>query len=172
MPYAESYKEDKDLLDEIDGSLSCYYICNCVDFMCSFLFEEVVDHVADQHVTPKDYFDSQEIKVRTAACIIRPLGIILTCIGFYLLFSPIIALLNWIPLVGFLLGGIVAIAAAIFAFVVGTVLSVLVIAISWVVYRPLIGCILLTAVGLGIFLIFFFPGGEVHEDVASAAAAD
>ena len=66
-----------------------------------------------------------------------------------------------------------AIAAAIFAFVVGTVVSVLVIAISWVVYRPIIGCILLTAVGLGIFLIFFFPGGEkIHEDATSAAMAD
>lgn len=101
------------------------------------------------------------------------MGILLTCIGFYLLFAPIIALLNWIPFVGFLLGGIVAIAAAIFAFVVGTVVSVLVIAISWVVYRPIIGCILLTAVGLGIFLIFFFPGGEeIHKDATSAAVAD
>ena len=128
--------------------------------------------VADEHITSKSYFDSQDVKLRAAACIVRPLGIILTCIGFYLLFSPIIALLNWIPLVGWLLGGIVAIAAAIFALVVGTVLSVLVIAISWVVYRPLIGLLLLTAVGLGIFLIFFFPGGEGQEDAVSVAAAD
>ena len=144
-----------------------------MDFICKNIFEETVDHVADQHITSKDYFHAQELKMRTAACIIRPLGILLTCIGFYLLFSPIIALLNWIPLVGFLLGGIVAIAAAIFAFVVGTVISVLVIAISWVVYRPIIGFILLTAVGLSIFLIFFFPGGEeIHEDATSAAMAD
>ena len=36
----------------------------------------------------------------------------------------------------------------------------LVIAIAWVFYRPLIGITLLVAVGVGVYFIFFFNKGE------------
>merc|ERR1712032_376334 len=49
-------------------------------------------------------------------CCLRPTMIFLCMVGFYLLFSPIIQLLAWIPLVGWLLAWIVKIAAAITAF--------------------------------------------------------
>ena len=69
---------------------------------------------------------------------------------------PIIALLKWIPLVGWLLGGVVSAAAFLFALVVGSVLAILVIAIAWVFYRPLFGVLMLTLVGIGVYFIFFF----------------
>jgi len=90
-----------------------------------------------------------------AAKIIRPSGIILNILGLYFLFAPVIAVLNWIPLVGWLLGGVVGLAAALFALVVGLVLSSLTIAIAWVFYRPLIGLVLLSGVAIGLYLIFF-----------------
>ena len=99
--------------------------------------------------------------------------------GFYLLFSPVIAVLKWIPLVGWLLGGVVSFAAAIFGVIVGGVISLLIIALAWVVYRPLIGLTLLAGVGVGVYFIFFFKKGEVEiiddtmlEEAAAAAGSD
>ena len=105
--------------------------------------------------------------------IIRPGGIVLTIVGIYLLFSPVIALLSWIPLVGSLLGLVVSAAAFIFALIVGLVISTLVIAIAWVVYRPLIGVSLLVLVSIGIYFIFVFPSGEAAvADDGSATTSD
>lgn len=92
----------------------------------------------------------------SAAKFFRPSGIFLCILGFYFLFAPIIALLKWIPLVGWLLGGFVAVAAAIFAFIVGGTISCLVIAIAWVFFRPLIGIPLLLAVATSCYFIFFY----------------
>ena len=61
-----------------------------------------------------------------------------------------------IPLVGWLLSGIVAIAAAVFAFVVGLTLSILTIAIAWVFFRPLYGISLLVLVCISVYFAFFF----------------
>ena len=79
--------------------------------------------------------------------------------GLYLLFQPIISILDMIPFVGFLLSGIVAIAAVIFALVVGLTLSTLTIAIAWVFFRPMIGIPLLAIVGISTYLIFVYDWG-------------
>ena len=65
-------------------------------------------------------------------------------------------MLNWIPLVGWLLGSIVSIAAMVFAFVVGLILSTLIIAVAWVFFRPLIGIPLLIGVGVGSYFTFYY----------------
>jgi len=70
-----------------------------------------------------------------------------------LLFSPIIALLSWIPLVGHLLGAIFMFAAVVFALLWANTLHFLIMGISWVVYRPLYGIMMLSLVGLGIAII-------------------
>ena len=76
-----------------------------------------------------------------------------------------------IPFVGWLLGGIVAVAAIIFSIVVGLTLSVLTIAVAWVFFRPLIGIPLLIIVGISIYLIFFFDWSKeepLGEDTTPA----
>ena len=127
-----------------------------VDCCCEAAFEEVVDHVVDAKETAAEYFSEQHKRIKMASRVVRPAGILATIIGFYLLFAPVIALLSWIPLVGWLISSVVALAAAIFAIVVGIVLSCLIIAMAWVFYRPLIGASLLVLTGLGIYFIFFF----------------
>ena len=87
------------------------------------------------------------------------------------MFSPIIALLKWIPLVGWLLGGLVSVAAFIFALVVGGTLACLMIAIAWVFFRPLIGIPLLLATGAGIYFIFFYPW-DIDEAAMEANIAE
>ena len=133
----------------------------CVNCCFNVMFEEVVDHAVDRVQQTASYFDGQKDTVKTAGKFFRPLGIVLCIVGFYSLFAPIIALLKWIPLVGWLLGGIVAIAAAIFAIIVGGTLSTLVIAIAWVFFRPLIGIPLLLIVATSVYLIFFYDWSTV-----------
>ena len=93
--------------------------------------------------------------------------------GHYMLFAPIINLLNMIPFVGWLLSWIVAVAAVIFAVVVGLTLSVLTIAVAWVFFRPLIGIPLLIAVGASIYLVFFYDwgGDETTETGGSSSSS-
>ena len=126
-----------------------------------------------------EYFDEEAKKMKTAARIIRPLGIFLTILGLFFLFMPVIKLLQWIPLVGWLLGGVVGIAAFVFALIVGSTVACLVIAIAWVFYRPLIGVLMLTLVGIGVYFIFFFNADgmesaatEVDLDEEVTADAD
>uniref|UniRef100_A0A7S3XAY4 Uncharacterized protein n=1 Tax=Strombidinopsis acuminata TaxID=141414 RepID=A0A7S3XAY4_9SPIT len=96
---------------------------------------------------------------------IRCLGFLGVWLGFYLLFSPIMALLAWIPLIGGLLKAIVSFAAIIATFVVAVTTSLLVISIAWVFYRPLIGVPLLMATGAGIFALFYF-GQPISQEEA------
>ena len=153
VPYGQMTDADSNVTT---GSPLCCYMCLCVDAMCDTLFEEVVDCAVDTKLSSEAYFDDQEKNIASAAKCIRPAGIFMSMSGWFLLFIPMIKLLSWIPLVGWLLGAAVAVAAAVFSIVVGLILSILVIAIAWLVYRPLIGVLLFTMVGVGIYFIFFF----------------
>ena len=119
-----------------------------------------------------EYFDEMATEIKTAARVIRPTGIVLTIFGLFLLFMPIIALLKWIPLVGWLLSGVVTIAAFVFAFIVGLVLSLLVICIAWVFHRPLIGILMLTLVGIGVYFIFFFDVESFSSSVEAEVTSE
>ena len=171
VPYGQSTDADA---DSTCGSPLYCYICACVNCIMNTVFEEVVDHAEDGEKQHETYFADQESNLGTAAKIIRPTGIILCIVGHYLLFSPVIALLDMIPLVGWLLSGIVAVAAIIFAVVVGLTLSTLTIAIAWVFFRPLIGVPLLLCVGVSIYLTFFYDWGVsavAGEDTTPAVSA-
>lgn len=153
MPY--SIKTDADA-DSTMGPLIFCYVCACVNGCMNAAFEEVVDNFVDGIETPEDFFHKQKEALEFANNVLRPTGVVFTIIGLYLLFSPVIALLNFIPLVGALLGSFAAFAAFIFALLVGSTLSCLTIAIAWLFFRPLIGIPLLCLTAGGIYLAFFF----------------
>lgn len=75
-------------------------------------------------------------------------------VGHFLLFSPIIKLLSWIPLVGWLLAAIIKFAAIIFAVIWGSLIHLIVMCVAWIFYRPLIGVIMLVAIGFTLYIIF------------------
>ena len=136
------------------------------------MFEEVVDVARDGKLVSETYFTEQESMLGGSATCIRWGGIFLCIFGHYLLFAPVINLLNMIPFVGWLLSWIVAVAAVIFAVVVGLTLSVLTIAVAWVFFRPLIGIPLLILVGASVYLTFFFDWSKVskYDDVADGGS--
>ena len=124
-------------------------------------FEEVVDFVDEEKVSAEEMFKDHDNAMRRAGNLIRPLSMLLCVLGIYFLFSPIISLLSWIPLVGSLLSAIFSLAALIFALVLGITISTFVFALAWLWFRPLYGVILLTLTGVGLALIFLIPEGEV-----------
>lgn len=89
-------------------------------------------------------------------------------LGHYLIFSPLIALFAWIPLVGKLLSSIVAFAVFIFALIWGTALHLLVMSVAWIVYRPLYGLLLLAGV-IGLVYIMS-TGGKVPPETEAQLA--
>ena len=94
--------------------------------------------------------------------IIRPLGIFLTILGLYFLFAPVIALLKWIPLVGYMLGYFASVAAVIFSVIVGLTVSCFTIALAWIFFRPMIGIPLMALTLAGVYLAFFYnPEGSI-----------
>lgn len=98
--------------------------------------------------------------MRSAGNIIRPLSILGCMFGFYLLFTPIITILSWIPLVGTLLSMAVGLAVAVFSFVFGGTIATLVIGLAWLWFRPLLGVCILTLTGIGFAIIFLIPGND------------
>jgi hypothetical protein len=90
--------------------------------------------------------------------------------GCYMLFSPLISVLSWIPLVGWLLSGAVKIAAFIVAGVFSIIFSTLTISAAWLVYRPLYGLLLLSICAATIYLTFYFDWTQLNDGVPSEAA--
>lgn len=78
--------------------------------------------------------------------IFRLVSWIICVLGFYLLFSPIITLISWIPLIGTLFSYILGFAAFVIALVAGSLTFLLVFAVAWVRYRPLLGLLILTLI--------------------------
>lgn len=86
----------------------------------------------------------------------RALGIFLAIFGFYLIFTPIILLLEWIPLIGALLSGIAVLATFLFACICGLTLSFASLAMAWILFRPLVAMGLLTITCSGIYFLCFW----------------
>ena len=93
--------------------------------------------------------------------VIRVFGIIMCVGGLYMIFTPIILLLKWIPLIGALLGAIASFAAFLLALIVGLTLSFFRIAIAWIIFRPFVALSLLTLAGIGSYFLFFWTGGAI-----------
>ncbi len=77
--------------------------------------------------------------------ILRIVGFVLMLLGFNMIFKPLSVLADVLPI----LGNIVGAGTGIISFLLAAILSLITIAVGWIVYRPLLGIILLAvAVGL------------------------
>jgi hypothetical protein len=83
----------------------------------------------------------------------------LSVFGHFLLFTPIIRLLAWIPLVGALLSKIIAFAVGIFAVIWASMLHFAVMGVAWIFYRPLFGCLMLLFTASIVALMNYGDGG-------------
>ena len=79
--------------------------------------------------------------------------------GHLLLFTPLIRVISWIPLVGWLLVKVLNVAVFIFSLVWSLLLHFLVLGTAWIVYRPCYGACLLAC--FGVCFYFVLQGGGV-----------
>ena len=93
-----------------------------------------------------EIFDEMEKSNDSVTSVFRLVSWIICVFGFYLLFSPIITLISWIPLIGTLFSYILGFAAFIIALIIGSLTFLLVFALAWVRYRPLLGLLILTLI--------------------------
>ena len=154
MPWGEDNGNVNDAGDPLDTQCYCYCVCNFVELCFKEGFKEVIHVVEPGNVSLEKITKKLHNFNNTTTSIFRFLAWFLMCLGMFLLFSPIIALLKWIPLVGWLLGGVVAVAAGVTALIVGTATQMLTMAIAWLFYRPMFGVLLLTGVAVLITVIF------------------
>lgn len=84
----------------------------------------------------------------------RAIGFLCMMVGIGWLFSPIIYIVSWIPLIGWLMAHGIALVVWIFAFIAALTFSSLTIGLAWLYYRPLYGVLLLLPVAVGLGLIF------------------
>jgi hypothetical protein len=129
--------------------------CYCVELCFKTVFQEVVNEIHTGHMSARTIFNRMIANNQASTTCFRYLAWFMNVLGHYLLFSPIIALLNWIPLVGWLLAGAVKFAAAIFSVVWGSLLHFVVLGVAWIVYRPLYGLLLLSMAGVCFGIMFY-----------------
>ncbi|MBI5511488.1 MAG: TMEM43 family protein [Deltaproteobacteria bacterium] len=91
-------------------------------------------------------FAAAEAENAMLTWILRLVGLLLMCIGIYSVFKPLAVVGDVVPIVGSML----AAGLGLFAALIGTSISVMVIAFAWVAYRPLVGGPLLLAGVAGI----------------------
>ena len=118
------------------------------------MFKESVEVARPDVCSQANMIKSLRDMNSTSTCCGRFVGWLMMYIGIVLTFTPVIALLKWIPLVGWLFAKVLSFVVYIFAFVVSVAGTLLTISIAWIWYRPLYGLCLLLAVGALIFVTF------------------
>ena len=100
--------------------------------------EEIIQDMTDENKTMKWF--------------LRLVGLLLEIFGFAAIFSPIKKLANFVPI----LGGLVSTATGLIALLLGSAVSLVVIALAWFRYRPILSIVLIVVVALLVFLLVKF----------------
>jgi len=100
--------------------------------------------------TSDEMFTSAQSANETRTWIVRLVGFLCMLIGFSMIFRPLSVVADVVPFIG----SIVGMGTGIVAFALAAPLSFVTIAIAWIVYRPVLGVILLV-LGIGIFVGIF-----------------
>lgn len=101
----------------------------------------------------------------TMKWVLRLVGALAVILGISLLFGPISTLASFVPI----LGGIVGFGVFLISLLSGLSLSLIVIAIAWLFYRPLLGIILLAAAALLVILVVLFIKKRKKKKAAATA---
>lgn len=106
-----------------------------------------LDMISSGRVDARTMFDRAVKENIFITWMLRVLGWFLMFIGIRLLFEPLSALVRFVPF----LGGLVGAGVSIFAAALASIVSLVIVGIAWMYYRPLLAIALL-AIAAGIFL--------------------
>ena len=108
-----------------------------------------VNEVRKGILTSKEIIKMMQDENNMLKWILRLVGTILLICAYLSIISPITKLASYVPILGGIVGGIVGV----IAFLIGLVHSLVVIAIAWIRFRPLLGIVLLAVVAILVFFI-------------------
>ncbi|MBI3927870.1 MAG: TMEM43 family protein [Armatimonadetes bacterium] len=94
-------------------------------------------------------FDVLEQENTVLTWVLRVCGFLLMVFGLSLIFRPLVVVADVVPVVGDLLG----MGVGVFSLLIATPLTLLTVAVGWMVHRPLIGCVFLALTAGAIFLV-------------------
>jgi len=126
----------------------------------------VIDEFRTSKISAGDIIKEAEQNNEGSTTLIRWGSWFMSVFGHYLLFTPLIKLLAWIPLLGWLLSSVLAVAVVIFALIWASLLHFIILGASWLVYRPLFGALFL---GGAFLIIVLMMQGEGLTDAQVAA---
>ena len=127
--------------------------CLIVEKCFKTMFKEHIDDIRTDGKTPSEIFAEMIATNKTTTTIFRWLSWVLSLIGHNLLFVPIIRLISYIPLAGWLLSKFLSMAVFIFSLVWCTALHFFIMGIAWVYYRPCFGICMLALFGVGFYFM-------------------
>ena len=170
-------KVDAELDEETDQDIEacCPAVClpcYLVELCFKTAFQETIDTVHPGSKSANWVFKQLSSANDSSTVCFRWVAWFMNVFGHYLLFTPIIKLLSWIPLVGKLLAAVLSFAVAIFALIWASTLHFAILCAAWIFYRPLYGILLGACVGLGVYVMFFVkydiddesPGKDIKEE--------
>ena len=111
----------------------CYTLSSCATMFSQAIVGDSVFLVEERRTTLGDLFNSERNKLGMRLLLMRIGGCLLLSLSIYLIFNPIAVILSFIPY----LSGLLSKAFWIVSLLIGFILGALLIALSWVLYRPL-----------------------------------
>ena len=111
-------------------------------------------------------FKAAQSSNKVLTWILRLVGFVLMFIGFSLIFKPLSVVMDVLPVLGNIAGAGLGIVSGLLS----VVISIVVIAIAWLVYRPLLGVILIAVAG-GLFVLLIKLRGKKKGQPAQAKGA-
>jgi Transmembrane protein 43 len=110
---------------------------------------EVIEHLELGNVSAVDMFNALKFENTMMAWLVRIGGWILCCVGFSLIAAPIRSIAGIVPI----LGNLVGTATALVAFMLGSSVTLIAIALAWIAVRPVFAIGLLLIAGGAIYLL-------------------
>lgn len=126
-----------------------------------------VDKIIEGKHDGSEIIKEIENENNTIKWIFRAIGLVSIILGYILLINPLVTIISFIPLLGNIVGGALNFAASL----IGIVHSLIVIALAWIVVRPLLGIGLLIAAGILIFFIVKYikkKGKKINKNTSES----
>ena len=126
---------------------------------------ESIEHLMLGKMNTAEMFNSLKFENTLFAWLLRIGGWVLLIVGFSLITGPLKTLAGVIPPLGSLVGTMTFMVA----FLLGTIITLISIAVAWIAVRPLFGIALLILAGGAIYLLTRRPKASATQVLASAA---
>lgn len=129
--------------------------------------DKMLNELQSGLLTGEEMINAVETRNNIFKWVFRILGVLLVTGGFTALLTPILMVVSIIPLVGDGIAGILRGIAAL----VGFAVSMLVIALAWIFYRPLLGiCLLAVVIGAVALITMLIKKGKNKANAAQQTA--